>query len=140
MACDILVVMITWRTTSRNVKSRLHNRGIGYKLSWFLLRDGTAYFLFILALNTIDLIVFFVNMSQDIDILATTVTIPVSMLLLARLLLNLREAVDQPGSTTESSGFLDTLHSSSRHMSLMLVNEIARDDTALTGIRGYMTC
>lgn len=60
----------------------------------------------------------------------------VSMLLLARLLLNLREAVDQPGSTTESSGFLDTLHSSSRHMSLMLVNEIARDDTALTGIRG----
>lgn len=58
-----------------------------------------------------------------------------STLLLARLLLNLRKAVDKPGSTAESSGFLDTVHPLNKDKSLVFA-KVVSEDTELTRISG----
>ena len=56
-------------------------------------------------------------------------------MLLTRLLLNLRKAVEQPGSTTETSGFLDTVAPLDKSTQLAFAHETVSDsDMEMSGI------
>ncbi|KAH9830297.1 uncharacterized protein C8Q71DRAFT_862591 [Rhodofomes roseus] len=75
-------------------------------LSWYLLRDGTLYFSVILVLNLIDILLWWFDRIQFF----TTLIFPLSLILLSRLLMNLRQAaytdvaIGSISSPTRSSG------------------------------------
>ncbi|KZT67916.1 hypothetical protein DAEQUDRAFT_365447 [Daedalea quercina L-15889] len=73
IACDLVVIATTWWATHRAVKSRLLSNRKEYTLSWYLMRDGTLYFVPMLVLNLIDISVFFYG---EPDILTRTILYP----------------------------------------------------------------
>ncbi|KAH9914956.1 uncharacterized protein B0H18DRAFT_1215747 [Fomitopsis serialis] len=94
-------------------------------LSWYLMRDGTFYFVIMLTLNIVDIVVV---VSTQTDMLTSTMISPLSVFFLARLLLNLRAAAHSSGASSGNSGFLDV--SSPRGTStLNFAGEPVEDDT-----------
>ncbi|KAH9921840.1 uncharacterized protein B0H18DRAFT_1121145 [Fomitopsis serialis] len=77
---------------------------MAYSLSWYLMRDGTFYFIIMLVLNVVD-IPFFAH--ADVQLFLSTTIYPLSVLLLSRLLLNLRDAAYTSTTSKTSSGFVD---------------------------------
>ncbi|KAH9921841.1 uncharacterized protein B0H18DRAFT_1019322 [Fomitopsis serialis] len=105
IASDVVVIGTTWRNTFYVVKFRLRDHWPPQPtLSWYLLRDGTAYFVVMLILNIVDLFLFIFTGDDTVTFL---LIYPLSAFFLWRLLFNLREAAYTSGGLDGTSGFLD---------------------------------
>lgn len=90
IACDATVILVTWSNMYSTVRvlsgeTQLSGRG----LSWLMLRDGSLYFIALLLLNVIDMVTYYLN--HLIGNL-TAFILPLSSVLISRLLFNLRDA------------------------------------------------
>ncbi|KAH9829099.1 uncharacterized protein C8Q71DRAFT_791736 [Rhodofomes roseus] len=88
MAADAMVFIVTWRRTYHVVRG-FRQVNIKTSLNSLLLRDGAIYFIWILIVNCIVMITNLAPIDQRVP---EPVTIPISTILLSRMLLNLREA------------------------------------------------
>lgn len=103
VTCDIIVVATIWIKAYRLVKTHVHAWSCRPSLMWYLLRDGTAYFVVMLALNIVDICI--VYFDDEVDFIHSTI-LPLSLILISRLLINLREVAyhrDIGGEMTTSS-------------------------------------
>ncbi|TFY64159.1 hypothetical protein EVJ58_g2805 [Rhodofomes roseus] len=107
MAADAMVFIVTWRRTYHVVRG-FRQVNIKTSLNSLLLRDGAIYFMYVLSdytvpvvLNSelfirwiliVNCIVMITNLAPIDQRVPDSVTIPISTILLSRMLLNLREA------------------------------------------------
>ncbi|KAH9837575.1 uncharacterized protein C8Q71DRAFT_906584 [Rhodofomes roseus] len=101
IACDTVVILSMWLYT------RSHRRFIAQamqksSLVILMLRDGMMLFVFILILNIVDIVIWLVK-SFNINLVITS---PVTMVLISRCLLNMRDIIEPPADTSD----LPTLH------------------------------
>ncbi|KZT67910.1 hypothetical protein DAEQUDRAFT_712578 [Daedalea quercina L-15889] len=103
---DIFVVSTTWFNLFHSARLSIKSGIFDGSISWFLLRDGTLFFSLILILNLIDILLWWFDRIQFF----TTLIFPISLILLSRLLMNLRQAAysdmvaGSPTSPTRSLG------------------------------------
>ncbi|KAH9914965.1 uncharacterized protein B0H18DRAFT_1043468 [Fomitopsis serialis] len=84
---DILVVSATWFNLFQSARFSAKSGFLTSSVSWYLLRDGTLYFSVILVLNLIDILLWWFDRIQFF----TSLIFPLSLILLSRLLINLRQ-------------------------------------------------
>ncbi|KAH9830284.1 uncharacterized protein C8Q71DRAFT_786591 [Rhodofomes roseus] len=85
---DMTVVVATWIRAFPYVRLQWKNRMWAPSITWLLFRDGTIYFLIVLLLN-IGICISFWSSSVDYII---DLNVPLKLVLISRLLINLREA------------------------------------------------
>ncbi|TFY63528.1 hypothetical protein EVJ58_g3205 [Rhodofomes roseus] len=123
---DVSVVAATWLHLFQSAKLSAKKGILTGSLSWYLLRDGTLYFSVILVLNLIDILLWWFDYQSahpilyNLDLpvrsiynlapLANQSLVRLSLILLSRLLMNLRQAaytdvaIGSISSPTRSSG------------------------------------
>jgi len=84
---DTLVVAATWFNLFQSAKFSAKSGFLTSSVSWHLLRDGTLYFSVILVLNLIDILLWWFDRIQFF----TSLIFPLSLILLSRLLMSLRQ-------------------------------------------------
>ncbi|KAJ3557058.1 hypothetical protein NM688_g1680 [Phlebia brevispora] len=90
IAADIIVLIVTWFKTIRQVK-QLYSLGYTMSLSTILLRDGSLFFVILLALNIVILVNNALPDDQPLD-QGTIIFEVLQPILLARFLMHLRQA------------------------------------------------
>ncbi|KAH9852023.1 hypothetical protein C2E23DRAFT_731504 [Lenzites betulinus] len=101
MAADVLVVIVTWISTYRLGRAS-HDLHIGASFGVQLLRDGTIYFVVLIAMNIVHMVLNtvqpnnFVQQASYVTILENALT----SILISRFILNLRAVDDRGGRTT----------------------------------------
>ncbi|KAI0708847.1 hypothetical protein C8T65DRAFT_740060 [Cerioporus squamosus] len=105
IAADVFVIAVTWWSTYGIRKLSRHAR-LGTSFGTLLMRDGTIYFIVLLAMNVVHMTLNTVKPNNVVQ-QASYVTIlenPIASVLISRFILNLRE-VDQlgPGGTSFDS-------------------------------------
>ncbi|RDX48216.1 hypothetical protein OH76DRAFT_1312760, partial [Lentinus brumalis] len=103
IAADVFVIAVTWWNTYGIRKLSRHAR-LGTSFGTLLLRDGTIYFIVLLAMNVVHMTLNTVKPNNLVQ-QASYVTIlenPITSVLISRFILNLRE-VDQLGPGDASS-------------------------------------
>ncbi|KAI0334549.1 hypothetical protein GY45DRAFT_1242288, partial [Cubamyces sp. BRFM 1775] len=97
MAADTLVIVVTWASTYRIGKASRDAR-LGFSFGALLLRDGTIYFVALVAMNIVHMTLNTVKPNDFVQ-QASYVTVlenPITSILVSRFILNLR-AVDHRG-------------------------------------------
>ncbi|KAL7280898.1 hypothetical protein ACG7TL_005842 [Trametes sanguinea] len=97
MAADAMVIVVTWASTYR-LRKATRDVGLGTSFGTLLLRDGTIYFVILVAMNIVHLVLNTVNPNNFVQ-QASYVTVlenPITSILISRFILNLR-AVDHRG-------------------------------------------
>ncbi|KAI9069900.1 hypothetical protein FKP32DRAFT_1670987 [Trametes sanguinea] len=97
MAADAMVIVVTWASTYR-LRKATRDVGLGTSFGTLLLRDGTIYFVVLVAMNIVHLVLNTVNPNNFVQ-QASYVTVlenPITSVLISRFILNLR-AVDHRG-------------------------------------------
>ncbi|KZT67926.1 hypothetical protein DAEQUDRAFT_728425 [Daedalea quercina L-15889] len=90
---DVVVIVATWVCTWQTIRLQgWGHRWTRRSITWLLLRDGTVYFLAVFCLNLIDCVAGV--SSNSLSYLANLIT-PLQLVLLSRLLINLREASER---------------------------------------------
>ncbi|KZT67909.1 hypothetical protein DAEQUDRAFT_766688 [Daedalea quercina L-15889] len=89
IACDALVVATIWIKTYCVTRVYVRAWTVKQSLLWYLLRDGTMYFIVLLILNIIDILLFY---SDGVLDFIHDIILPISLILMSRLLINLHEA------------------------------------------------
>ncbi|TFY52595.1 hypothetical protein EVJ58_g9922 [Rhodofomes roseus] len=107
IVCDVIVVATIWVKTYSLAKYHAQTRSFNQSLLWYLLRDGTVYFIVLLILNVVDIFLFYFK--SEVNFLASII-LPLSLILISRLLINLREVassrgLDETSTTTHTSSF-----------------------------------
>lgn len=92
---DALVVAVTWVRSFRQVR-KANKLGMSVPLSSMLFRDGTAYFLLLLAINVLELCTNLSEAGEGVAHLATVMP----PILINRFLLNLRQ-LSEPNTSSE---------------------------------------
>ncbi|CAL1699077.1 unnamed protein product [Somion occarium] len=95
VAADLITLAITLRKTL-NLRKVGSDAGVGTRLVSLLLRDGTLYFATILLLNTLDIILLHTTGFGAVADVITTL----SIILISRSMLNLREIYPEDGHTS----------------------------------------
>lgn len=99
VAVDIVVVVLTWLKTYQQVRES-RRLGISLPLSICLIRDGTVYFLCLLAVNIAEVVTYKPHVGTPAAILTSNLP----PILINRFILNLRQAESPRPSTHESGG------------------------------------
>ncbi|KZT67915.1 hypothetical protein DAEQUDRAFT_812451 [Daedalea quercina L-15889] len=139
IASDVVVLAATWRNTFHTMKLKLRGQSVERRITWYFLRDGTFYFSAMVILNVIDIFSsrWTGRFTSAPDIFTRTMTYPLSVLFLSRLLINLREASHSSGSPSERSGFLDVHDPPTEDETIVFASEQAggmeSHDTSITG-------
>ncbi|KAH9914603.1 uncharacterized protein B0H18DRAFT_1044628 [Fomitopsis serialis] len=105
ITCDIIVVTTIWVETYGLMKTHVRPRSYRQSLIWYLLRDGTIYFILMLVLNIVDICL--VYFDDEVDFIHSII-LPFSLILISRLLINLREVAyrrDMDRTTLSTSSF-----------------------------------
>ncbi|KAJ8489209.1 hypothetical protein ONZ51_g3053 [Trametes cubensis] len=140
MAADTLVIVVTWASTYRIGKASRDAR-LGFSFGTLLLRDGTIYFVVLVAMNVVHMTL---NVIKPNDFVqqASYVTVlenPITSILVSRFILNLR-AVDHRGGggggmRTDTAD--DTLRGHALSTSPSFVrSDFLHDSTAASGETG----
>ncbi|KAI0657982.1 hypothetical protein C8Q70DRAFT_999267, partial [Cubamyces menziesii] len=140
MAADTLVIVVTWASTYRIGKASRDAR-LGFSFGTLLLRDGTVYFVVLVAMNVVHMTL---NVIKPNDFVqqASYVTVlenPITSILVSRFILNLR-AVDHRGGggggmRTDTAD--DTLRGHALSTSPSFVrSDFLHDSTAASGETG----
>jgi len=88
MLADVVLIIVTWVCTFHQVRAQRRIRLWPRSVAWLLFRDGNVYFLAMFSLN---LVVCVIGVwSNNLDWLSS-MNFPLQMVLLTRLLINLRE-------------------------------------------------
>ncbi|OCH89462.1 hypothetical protein OBBRIDRAFT_888385 [Obba rivulosa] len=103
MAADILVLLAIWTKTYGTVTAARRS-GIKTPLATTLLRDGTLYFLLLLAINILSIVGFSIN---EFVYAVNGFSTPLSSIIVSHFLLNLRQV-----SSTSQDGSVDISHTS----------------------------
>ncbi|KAH9830298.1 uncharacterized protein C8Q71DRAFT_786724 [Rhodofomes roseus] len=106
IVCDVIVVATIWVKTYSLAKYHAQTRSFNQSLLWYLLRDVIACSV-LLILNVVDIFLFYFK--SEVNFLASII-LPLSLILISRLLINLREVassrgLDETSTTTHTSSF-----------------------------------
>ncbi|OCH88020.1 hypothetical protein OBBRIDRAFT_115613 [Obba rivulosa] len=112
IASDLLVLIITWSSTYK-IKRDADKANVKASLVTFLLRDGTFYFIILLALNTMHMAFYLTNTFVNIS----WFIVPISSILISRFLLNLRQVYLPARNESGRPSFVRSVHNSESHMS-----------------------
>ncbi|EMD36546.1 hypothetical protein CERSUDRAFT_95835 [Gelatoporia subvermispora B] len=112
IAADLLTLVVTWSSTYR-IKRDADKANVKASLATLLLRDGTVYFIILLALNAMHMASYLTNTFVNIS----WFLVPISSILISRFLLNLRQVYHPMNIDTARPSFVRSLYQSQSQMS-----------------------
>ncbi|TDL18629.1 hypothetical protein BD410DRAFT_900718 [Rickenella mellea] len=108
---DVLVFTLTFAKTIRHAIN-MRKVGLGDGLGYFMLRDGAVYFLAKLLIGVVGTIVFFVPTSVNVGNwlgVVTSMSNPLTIILISRLVLNLRQVSHMKEGNAPTLGTIGTI-------------------------------
>ncbi|KAJ3556423.1 hypothetical protein NM688_g2035 [Phlebia brevispora] len=101
IAADAIVLLVTWVKTWHTYKTA-SRVDVHVPLSYLILRDGTIYFMILLALNVLQILVVGVSVFEKLEPVNSFI-VTLTPILISRFILNLRDANESRKNSTEDA-------------------------------------